>query len=326
MAHTENGVPVERIHRLLGLRQLSKIARWVVGVALLGAVVYAIVRQWSDVRETIAAIPVPSLLLAFFAVLAGMVCNVMAWRQVLHTLGHELPAVDAGRCYLVGQLGKYLPGSIWALLLQVELAKRAGIPRAHAFAATLIALGLATATAVVIGIPALPELIAVGGLVPWLMLLIIPVAIVCALPPVLTRLVNLVLEVLRRRALPGGLGWADTGRAVAWCALAWVFFGSQLWLLANAASAPGGDGWLRCIGAFALAMTAGLLAAVAPSGIGVREAVIVGTLSPFVPVGVALGLALSSRLVFTVADLVAAGAAALSGVRARRRGPAEVAA
>jgi uncharacterized membrane protein YbhN (UPF0104 family) len=288
-----------------------------VGIALVAAVGYAIVRQWTAVRDTITAIPWPSLVLAFVAALAGMTCNVMAWRQVLHTLGHTLTPAVAGRCYLVGGLGKYLPGSVWAFVLQMELAKRAGVPRANGFAATLIALGLATATAVVIGIPALPDLLSLGGPVPWLVLLIIPIAIVCALPPVLSRLVNLVLRLLRRNPLPHGLSWADTGRAVAWCALAWVLFGTHLWLLATSESAAGLPGLLRCIGAFALAMTAGLLAAFAPSGIGVREAVIVAALSPFVPIGVALGIALASRLVFTVADLTAAGAAALSGVRLR---------
>ena len=324
MTHTDAGTPEVGERRLLDPRRLAKLVRALIGVALVVAVGYAIVRQWSEVRDTILAIPWPNLLLAFVAALGGMACNVMAWRQVLRTLGHQLTPTVAGRCYLVGGLGKYLPGSVWAFVLQVELAKRAGVPRAHGFAATLIALGLATATALVIGIPALPDLLSLGGALPWLVLVIIPIAVVCALPPVLTRLVNLVLRVLRRSPLPHGLSWADTGRAVAWCALAWVLFGTHLWLLATAESAAGLEGLLRCIGAFALAMTAGLLAALAPSGIGVREAVIVAALLPYVPVGVALGIALASRLVFTVADLTAAGVAALSGVWTRRHAAVEV--
>jgi hypothetical protein len=45
----------------------------------------------------------------------------------------------------------------------------------------------------------------------------------------------------------------------------------------------------------------------------------VAALSAYMPVGVALGLALTSRLIFTVADIMAASAAALSGVRVLRR-------
>ena len=39
--------------------------------------------------------------------------------------------------FLVGQLGKYVPGSIWAYVLQMELGKRYGIARARVFAASL---------------------------------------------------------------------------------------------------------------------------------------------------------------------------------------------
>ena len=65
-------------------------------------------------------------------------------------------------------------------------------------------------------------------------------------------------------------------------------------------------------------MTAGLLAVASPSGLGVREAVLVAALSPFVGVGTALGVALASRLILTVADVLAAGAAAWSARGLRR--------
>jgi uncharacterized membrane protein YbhN (UPF0104 family) len=73
----------------------------------------------------------------------------------------------------------------------------------------------------------------------------------------------------------------------------------------------------------ALGLTAGMVAFLSPSGLGVREAIITAALLPYVPAGVALGLALSSRMIFIAADLVAAGTAALSGLpAARATGPA----
>ena len=64
-----------------------------------------------------------------------------------------------------------------------------------------------------------------------------------------------------------------------------------------------------------------LFAFLVPSGLGVREAIIVATLLPYVPnAGVALGMALASRLIFVIADLIAgafAGTLALKDMRAR---------
>jgi uncharacterized membrane protein YbhN (UPF0104 family) len=78
----------------------------------------------------------------------------------------------------------------------------------------------------------------------------------------------------------------------------------------------------KLIGAFAVAMTVGLFAVFAPSGLGVREAVLVAALLPLLGpgdgVGVALGIALASRMLFILADVVTAGLAALAGVRADR--------
>ncbi|MDI5939754.1 hypothetical protein QLR68_16710 [Micromonospora sp. DH15] len=101
-------------------------------------------------------------------------------------------------------------------------------------------------------------------------------------------------------------------------------------LLAIAPATPGMEGLLRSVGSFAIAMTVGMFAFLSPSGLGVREAVLVAALAPFLEgnggVGAAMGIALASRLIFTIADVLAAGLAALSGVRQLRpAAPAEAA-
>jgi hypothetical protein len=61
-----------------------------------------------------------------------------------------------------------------------------------------------------------------------------------------------------------------------------------------------------------VAMTAGLVAFVLPSGIGARELVIVGVLAAVLPYGQALALAVVSRVLFTVVELASAAAATLA--------------
>jgi hypothetical protein len=73
----------------------------------------------------------------------------------------------------------------------------------------------------------------------------------------------------------------------------------------------GFGGWLRCIGVIALALSVSVFVVIAPSGIGVREFLITIALGGG---QAALGIALASRLLFTVADIVAAGVAAAIGL------------
>jgi uncharacterized membrane protein YbhN (UPF0104 family) len=73
-------------------------------------------------------------------------------------------------------------------------------------------------------------------------------------------------------------------------------------------------------------MTTGMFAFLSPSGLGVREAVLVAAMVPVLAsaggVGAATGIALASRLIFTIADLLGAGVAALIAVRQLRQQPA----
>jgi uncharacterized membrane protein YbhN (UPF0104 family) len=296
----------------------GRVGRPAVAVLLVAAVTWAVVRQWDAVRETITSIELPYLLLSLLLAVVAMFCNVMSFSTILDALGTRLTPVEASRCYLVGQLGKYLPGSVWAFVLQMELSKRVGVPRVNGFTATIVTLGISITSALVVGLVGLRQLLEVGGIAPWVVLALLPLAALCTVPPVLTRIVNLMLRVLRKRPMPVPLGWAHVGRAVMWTTLAWVLFGTHLWLLTTAETASGATGWVQSLGVFALAMTVGSLALVAPSGIGVREAIIIVALVPFVPSGVALGLALASRLVLIVADVLGAAVAALLGFRADR--------
>lgn len=288
------------------------VVRVAVAVAIAGSIAYATVRLWPDVRDTFASLDAWTLLASFAVALAAIVANVKAWQAVLVELGHGVPAVVAGRIYLVGQLGKYLPGSVWAFVLQVELSLRAGIPRARSFTGSLILVGLSTTAALVLGVLGLPILVEVGGAAVWAVAVLAPVAVICAFPPVLTRLVNTLLRLLGKPRLDHRLSTAGLLRVAGWMALGWTLFGLHFWLLGVGVSGGQLPSLIDTVGAFALAMTAGMLAIASPSGLGIREAVLVASLAPFVGAGTALGVALASRLVLTIADVLAASAATWS--------------
>jgi hypothetical protein len=318
--------------RLRGL--LLTGGRIAVAVLIAGFLAYAVVGMWPDVRRTWATLAWPSVALALVAVLAGFCANTMAWRAAVADLECKVGVVDAGRIQFVGNLAKYLPGSVWSVVLQMELGRRVGLPRARAFLASLLAMGLGITAALLVGSLALPSLLSAttgtgyGASVRvalYVLAVLVPVALVCSVPWVLTRLVQLMLRVLRRRPLSHELSWGGVLKVVGWTAVGYSFFGIQLWLLTNAAGEPGLPGMLRAAGAMALAMTLGTFAVFSPSGLGVREAVLVAALAPVLAghgadgVGAALGVAVASRVVFTAADLVAAAVAGISSVRLLRR-------
>ncbi len=304
-----------------GRAVLMNALRILVTLVIVVAVVFAVKSQWAEVRDTITQLDWWALAVSAVFVFLGMGAAVRAWQHALGALEHPIPAFDAARCYLVGQLGKYLPGSVWAFVLQTELVRRAGgVSRANGFVAVLVTVGLSITSALVVGLLALPALFHISTVAAVAVIVLVPIALVCCYPPVLTRLVNLALRILRRAPAAAA---ADHAQDRAGPRLV----RRQLGPLRRASVVPRVElGGIR--GGHPGAVhrrdrprhvrrRAGGRRA---SGIGgVREAVVVAALSPFMDSGgVALGLALASRLVFTLCEVLAGFVAAIAGSRSLR--------
>lgn len=300
---------------------MTWVRRVLVVVVLAGAV-YQLVVQWPEVSKTLASLPVPTVVLSFLAVLAATCLQPLMWRIMLADLDTRIRARDASMIYLVGQLGKYVPGSVWAFLVQMELAKAAGVTRVRSFTASLIVTGVGIVSSLAAGVLAMPVILDGHRELLWLFL-VLPFGLALLHPRLLTWLISRVLRVLRRAPLPHPLSFAPILKIFGLAVVVATLYGLHLWLLADALGSPGWSTLLLCVGTMSLAMTAGLLAFFLPSGIGVREVVIVAALATVLPTSQALALAVVSRVMFTVVDLASAGGAALIARHGRTRPAAE---
>jgi glycosyltransferase 2 family protein len=292
--------PVGRLERVSGA------VRVVFGIVIAGVMAAAVVAAWHDVRPALERISVSAILVAEVLVLAGLALSAVTWRVALAELGPNVGLAAATRIYVLGQLGKYVPGSFWALAAQMELAARVGAPRAQALAASTIAIGVNVATGLAVGLAVVPSVVSGGA---WRIVLVVAAPVACAAalsPPVLTRLVDRGLRILRQQPLSRPVSWRGIAVAAAWSFGSWAAYGAAIWVLAASAGASSARVLPLAFAAIALAMTLGFLVIVAPSGLGVREAVIVAALAPELARPAALAVALVARLVFTLADVVGA--------------------
>jgi glycosyltransferase 2 family protein len=294
------------------------LVRFAFTAAVVIAVAWATVHEWSSVRAYIHTLAWPSVLLALLAVVLGMGTSSLSFRAAVRYTGHDVPVHSAAQIYLVGLLAKYLPGSLWAFVMQMELAKRAKLPRSAAFVASLVAAGLGATAGLVLGLLSAPALLRDNLGLGLAALALVPISLVAACPPVLTWLLRRLMALLRRPVDIPTLTWRAALPIVGWSLATWVIFGCHLWLLASSVGTPGVGGFFLCVGAVALGTTIGVLAFLAPSGMGVREAVIVAALAPYTSAGTALAVALGSRLIFTIGDVVSAGVSAIAASAVRR--------
>ncbi|MEV7972705.1 lysylphosphatidylglycerol synthase transmembrane domain-containing protein [Cellulomonas sp. NPDC089187] len=293
-------------------------------VALLVVAVFAIVflaREWDGFVAGLRQLEPWAVVSAVAAIMAGLICAMLSWRAVLQGMGSTLPVRASARVYFLGQLGKYVPGSVWPIVAQAELSKEYQVPRARA------AVGALTQTVIglVVGVCVAGITLAVSSpdvfATYWWLLLVAVVGVITLLPPVLNRLMALALK-LTRRGTSERMTAASIGKAAAWCLGMWFFFGVHLWLLATGVSAPGEHHlFLLATGAYALAWVVGFVIVILPAGAGAREAALVLALGSALSRENALMLAVVSRVLMLIGDAVGAGVAVVVERQRLRRHP-----
>ena len=305
--------------RLRGLAR-SRLLRVVVGLAAVVALVLTLSRQWHELAPRVHQLSALSLAGAEVAVLGAVVATMLSWRALLHDLGSELPLLPAMRIFFLGQLGKYLPGSVWAVVAQVELGADLGIPRRRSATAAAMNLLLSLLVGSLVAGSLLAPVLLPVWTAPFVWAVAAAVVTVSVRPRLVGWLVDRLLRLFRRPPLEQGFTARGLLRAELWALVSWLLFGLQLWLVARELGSAGALLVLRSVGAFAAAWVIGFLVIPAPAGAGVREVVLAVALSGSLSTAGATLAALVSRVLLTVGDLLVGAAAAASlGPRGVRR-------
>ncbi len=270
----------------------------------------AISRERSRIHESLIRLSWPTLLVAVAFGVANIFVSMLTWRRLLADADVQTSLRVAMRVFFIGQLGKYLPGSVWNLAAQAHLGRDYRLPRREVVTASLVSMAVSLAAATTWACLALPfqSLSALEHYV-WV-IAILPVLAVALRPKNIDRLTLILMRVLRREGSPPSFSRRGILAAFSWQLAGWVLIGAQVFALSIALGAPVWRTLPLALGGTALAWSAGFLAVPVPSGAVVREAVTVFVLSPVLSTADAISVALVSRVIVTAADFVWAGVAA----------------
>jgi glycosyltransferase 2 family protein len=272
------------ISRLLA----SRIFRFGFVALTVAFAAWYIVAHWSGIRSGLDSIGLWAAFGAVACALAALAFTMLVWRALMAGLGSPLPFGVASRVLFVGQLGKYLPGSVWPVLAQMELASKHKVPRARTAAASVISMCLSLLCALIVALLTLPFTHALARYW-WGFLIALPL-LVCLYPPMLNRLLRFGFKILKRDP-PGQ-----------------IFYGLQIYVLALRVGVRPVSGLPLCIGAFALSWAVGFVTP-SPAGAGFRDVMLGVLLSTQMSAHDAAAITLVSRVATILADGITAGAA-----------------
>ena len=299
-----------------GFRQ---VIRYGYLVLITVAFAYALYSQRDSLIAGLEQLGVWSILASCLFAILGVGISGLIWLILIRSLGAVIVLRDGATMFFVTQLGKYVPGSLWPVMMQADYATKLGIPVRVAVMAQVLFMWTYVVTATSVGFPLGLMVIAntTGWQAsPWLMCLA-PVALVFLHPRLTQGILNGILHLLGRAPLPSAPnGWV-MANVCGWAILMWGLFGAHLYVLVRPLLQ---HGWLNipildymnASVAFAAAWLVGFVIVIAPAGTGPRELVLVAAY-PHLPHAV-LVVAIS-RVVLTLADGFWAGVGSISTPR-----------
>jgi len=286
------------------LRQALRVAFALAALLLL---ILATMRQWDDFVAAVAELDATAVTVSFAAVLAALVLNMLAWREAMAAVDIHVSLAASARVFYLSQLGKYVPGSVWPVVAQMELTRDTGVSRVRGATGAIVAMvvGVATSSAVASTLLVLPHAEIRSRY--WWVVAVVPVVGAALHPAVLRRLLAPLFRVTRRSPQLPTLNGAALLRATAWSAGMWLALGAHAYVLTERLASPRTAPFLIVTGAMAFAWVVGFLVVLAPAGLGVREGALTLALATVVPTSGALALAVVSRVLMTLGDAAAAG-------------------
>ena len=299
---------------------LFSLAKVVLGIAVLIAAGNEVLGSLSRMEASQVRFSVPILGLSLLCYLAGMAVFAEFWRRAVGALEGKPPRLDCHFAYFVSQLGKYVPGKAWVILIRYgligknHLSFRAVTAYSVYESFSVMGSGALLSFLGLLFLGADPTLL-------WLALGLSVALLAASHPPVSSWVVG-VAPLARGRdgkAMPVPT-WKVFRKGAPLLILGWILAGASF-PLAGAGIGVGYPGHAEVVltaAASGLAVAAGFVVLVAPAGLGVREWLLVQTLGPSVGEGPAALIAVAARGLQVCGEL--GMAAVLYGVR-RAGGP-----
>lgn len=291
-------------------RRWWRAVQVILALAVLGIAVRKLALNWAELRAQAIDWHLRPfwLLMSILVVWAAYALLIEAWRRVVVSMQQRLTYGAAARICMVSNLGKYVPGKVWAVAGNAFLAQRAGVEPHAAVAGAILNQALSLGSGVLlVGIVGPAALRQYGGGYVVATIVLGVLALLAVLTLTSSRLLGLLQRALPSslpRLVPVPLGVMVGSLAVN--ALAWGGYGVAFLALARGLTPDAVLTWSQATTVFTISYLVGLVALFAPGGVGVRESAFTLLLAPPLGLKLAVALALATRILLTITELGAA--------------------
>lgn len=201
--------------------------------------------------------------------------------------------------------GKYIPGKVFSYGILLYNYEKRNISKKKISICIFQEMLLSTMAAVIIAIASV-FLLNIKQLddFKFIFLILIGICLIFLHPKVLQFFANLTFRILKKENIQIEINFFTIIRVIGLYIISWLIFGWAFYFFINSFFPYSVSDYLFTTGAFAMASIIGFGAIFAPAGLGVREGVLVFTLSIIFPAAVAAIISIISRIWMTLGELL----------------------
>jgi len=291
------------------LRRKRKTLQYVLGMVIFVCLGTSLLKNWSGLKEHQWHFRYSFLALSFLLLVGISFFLAFNWSLALRFFSQGLGWRQGTKIWLLSQIAKYLPGSIWNLVGRVYWCEREGIPKIETIGSIVLetVLTLVSGAIVVLGVLFLGVDIGPAG---WKVISLAAVLggfpFVVLTPSIWNKGLNFALRIFGRDEIHFDF---DNRRsdilillilyilAAILGGLSFYFFTLSVYPLPLATLLP-------LVGIYWISFLTGFISPFAPSGLGIRESVLAFLLSYYLPTSVAIVISLLARIWLTIGELI----------------------
>lgn len=281
------------------------LIKYIFLVLVLYFVTSFMIRSISELQHFVIQVRYKYLIAAFLLHLVYLISRASIWHYITYINKTHITYIQAVSIWLLSLLGKFIPGKVFYLGARVYHYKnqnRSGTLVSYSFFIEYMTSIVASILIFVISFSFISQnsfqyLKPIG--------LAVVVLFLIALNPVfVNKFINLLNKHAKREyPLIKDITYGRILIITIMLAVSWMILGTGFYCIINSIYRLPVRYFLYTTGSFALATDIGILALFAPSGIGVREAVIITAMSKITPSGIAAIISIIARIWATSSEL-----------------------
>jgi glycosyltransferase 2 family protein len=254
----------------------------------------------------------PALLIAIISNL--LICYI--WKRILCLFRINMPFLASFRIQLISQIGKYIPGKIGLLFTKMIECNKVGISNKISMLSASYEIGLGLYFQLLVGAVTIPFFLpffsnSIKTVSIKSFIILIPLGFVFVHPYFFLSFTNLFFKIINKKTIHMNIKFFNWFILIL-SFLSLAFLNGLLgFFVINMFYAVSFDNIFYIIGTTSWAFLLGLLSIFAPSGIGVRDGILVGFYSYLMPAPLALAVAIIIRILATSVEWSLIGVAFL---------------